>query len=234
MPKVLYEVNGRPMIDYVVDLALRLDSERTIVIVGHHRDAVVEHVRAHFGDRITFVEQLQQLGTGHAVLQTEKELEGFEGDILVLSGDVPFLAEPTVRLLLTIHAGSGSVATILTADVPNPTGYGRIVRNETDRVMKIVEQRDATEQEKLIKEINSGVYVFKKMELFAALKTLRRDNAQQEYYLTGVFERFWEKGLSVSAVKAKSFDEVRGINTFDELREARQIFSGGPLRGGRT
>ncbi len=234
MPKVLYEVNGKPMIDYVVDLAIRIPSTKTIVIVGHHRDAVMNYVQKKFGDRATFVEQTEQLGTGHAVMQTENELEGFEGDLLVLSGDVPFLSVETVRSLLSVHQQSKAVATILTADVPLPTGYGRIIRNSRGHVEKIVEEKDANPEEQLVKEINSGVYVFRKVELFNALKTLRRDNAQREYYLTGVFERFWEGKLPVSAVKARSFDEIRGVNTAEELKVAREVISSGMLRRERS
>ena len=223
LPKVLFEVNGMPMIDYVVRLALRLKSEKTIAVVGHHRDTVVRHVTEQFGRRVSFVEQRKQLGTGHAVLQTEKKLKDFSGDILVLSGDVPLLTENTVLALLLKHQSSQAVATILTADADEPAGYGRILRYRDGSVERIVEDRDATEAQRKVREINSGVYVFKKAELFKGLKELTPANVQMEYYLTGVFEIFWKKRLSIVAVKAGNVNEVHGVNTADELREAREI-----------
>ncbi len=223
MPKVLFEVNGKSMIDYVVRLALRLNSLKTILVVRHQRDAVVEHVTDQFGDRVSFVEQREQLGTGHAVLQTEKVLEGFEGDVLLLSGDVPLLREQTVRKLLVDHQTTHAVATILTAEASTPMGYGRILRHADGSVERIVEERDATEFERQVTEINSGIYVFKKVELFHALKGLQPTNAQHEYYLTGVFECFWREKLPVLAVKARDFKEVHGINTSDDLNEAQEL-----------
>ena len=223
--KVLYQVDGRPMIDYVVSLALKLDSSKTIVVVGHQRDLVVKHVAGKFGPRVTFVEQREQLGTGHAVLQAEGELEGFVDDVLVLSGDVPRLSEETLLKLISKHRASRAVATILTAEVQNASGYGRILRQKNGSVERIVEDRDADKNEKLVKEINSGIYVFEKVELFHALRTLHAHNVQNEYYLTDVFEDFWKKGLCVSAVKAKDPHEVRGVNTPEELMEARRAYS---------
>lgn len=232
--KVLYQVDGRPMIDYVVALALRIDSSKTIVIVGHQGDSVIEHLSSHFGSRITFVEQREQLGTGHAVLQTESELEGFQGDLLVLSGDVPLLREKTLMRMIEEHRTSRAVATILTADVPNPSGYGRILRQKDGSVKRIVEDRDASEGERAVKEINSGIYVFDKVELFRALRNLRSHNVQNEYYLTDVFERFWNEKLKVLAVKVHDFNEVRGVNTVDELRQAQEAYSKGSVGIGNS
>ncbi len=223
LPKVIFEVNGMPMIDYVVGLALRLNSVKTIVVVGHHRDTVVRHVTGQFDRRVSFVEQRKQLGTGHAVLKAERALKNFFGDVLVLSGDVPLLTEKTVRALLSEHQKSHAVATILTAEALDPTGYGRILRLQDGSVERVVEDRDATDVQRAVKEINSGIYVFRKVDLFQALKNLRPTNVQKEYYLTGVFELFWKGALPVLAVKADDFKEVHGVNTADELREAQEI-----------
>ena len=230
MSKVLNEIDGKPMIDCVVGLALQLHPQKTIVVVGHQHDAVVQHLSQEFGNRVTFIEQEEQLGTGHAVLQAERELESFQGDVLVLSGDVPLLTEETVVKLLAKHQESDAVATILTAMVENPSGYGRILRQADASVEKIVEDRDATEHEKRVKEINSGIYVFRKVELLAALRKLQPNNVQKEYYLTGIFELLRKENLPVLAVKALDFNEVRGVNTSEELREAEELFSEGRVK----
>jgi len=227
MAKVLYQVNGRPMIDYVVSLALKLESSKTVVVVGHNRDLLVRHLFAQFGSGISFVEQREQLGTGHAVLQAERALHGFHGDVLVLSGDVPLLTKETLARLIAEHQRHRVVATILTAEAENPSGYGRILLQPDGSVQRIVEHKDASEAEKAVKEINSGIYVFDKVELFDALRHLERHNVQNEYYLTDVFESFWQKGRKVRAVKASNYNEVRGVNTPEELREAQEACSGG-------
>jgi UDP-N-acetylglucosamine pyrophosphorylase len=232
MGKVLYQVDGKPMIDYVVSLALQLKSSPIVVVTGHAGDLVVKHVSSQFRDGITFVEQREQLGTGHAVMQAERALRDFHGDVLVLSGDVPLLTKQTLSKLVEEHQMGSPVATILTAEVQNPQGYGRILRQADGSVKGIVEDKDATEGEKAINEINSGIYVFQKDGLFDALKLLGRHNVQKEYYLTDVFERFWEKGQRVLAVKASNSNEVRGVNTPEELRELQEAYSGRSTQAG--
>jgi UDP-N-acetylglucosamine pyrophosphorylase len=232
--KVLYQVDGKPMIDYVVSLALQLKSSPIVVVTGHAGDLVVKHVSSQFRDGITFVEQREQLGTGHAVMQAERVLHGFRGDVLILSGDVPLLTRQTVARLVEEHRTHGPVATILTAEVQNPSGYGRILRQADGSVKGIVEDKDATEAERAINEINSGIYVFQKDGLFGALKLLGRHNVQKEYYLTDVFERLWEKGQKVLAVKASNSNEVRGVNTPEELRELQEAYSANPRLAGNV
>jgi UDP-N-acetylglucosamine diphosphorylase/glucosamine-1-phosphate N-acetyltransferase len=228
MAKVLYQVDGKPMIDYVVNLALQLKSSPIVLVTGHAGHLVVKHVSSQFRDGITFVEQRERLGTGHAVMQAERVLHGFHGDVLVLSGDVPLLTKQTVARLVEEHQTHSSVATILTSEVQNPRGYGRILRQSNGSVKGIVEDKDATEGERAINEINSGIYVFQKESLFEALKLLGRHNVQKEYYLTDVFERFWEKGQKVLAVKASNHNEVRGVNSPEELRELQEAYSAKP------
>jgi UDP-N-acetylglucosamine pyrophosphorylase len=234
MAKVLYQVDGRPLIDYVVSLALKIESAKTVVVVGHRRDLVMRHVASQFGTCIEFAEQHEQLGTGHAVLQAEKALRGFIGDVLVLSGDVPLLSEETLARLITGHRKHRPVATILTADLENPAGYGRVLRRSDGSVQRIVEDKDADESEKVVKEINTGIYVFDKVELFDALQHLGSHNVQNEYYLTDVFENFWRKRRKVLAVKASNYNEVRGVNTPDELREAQEVYSRRSMRSGNA
>jgi UDP-N-acetylglucosamine diphosphorylase/glucosamine-1-phosphate N-acetyltransferase len=226
--KVMFEIEGRPMVAYVVDLARSLGAERILLVVGWKKEDVI----AYFGGddpHLRFVSQDRQKGTGHAVQQTGAALSDFDGDVLVLSGDVPLLTEKTVRALIGYHRATGAVATILTAEVPDPTGYGRIVRNRDESVMRIAEEKDATPQEKKIGEINSGIYVFSRKDLFEALGQITPENTQKEYYLPDVFEIFRGKGLLVSAVKCLDPAEVAGINDPGQLESARMVMLG---RGG--
>lgn len=220
--KVLYEINGKPLIHYVVDLATELRTSPIVVIVGHQRQLVADYLsRSH--PAVTCAVQDQQLGTGHAVLQAGPALKGFRGNVLVLSGDVPMLRRETMEHLLDKHVERGAVATILTAMMPDPSGYGRIVRNDDGTVNRIVEHKDASDEERQISEINSGIYVFDHERLFEALSHLAPNNAQNEYYLTDVFEYFWRMGWTVSAVVADDVDEIHGINTHGQLEQARNI-----------
>lgn len=225
--KVMYTVAEKPMVEHVVDLALHLDSERTVVIVGWKKETVIRHLRK-TGKPVVCVEQSPQLGTGHAVMQSEKALEGFAGDVLVLSGDVPLLGRNTARRLLTLHRESGAAATVLTAILDDPTGYGRILRDSRGHVVGIVEQKDASEQERDIREINSGIYLFSKERLFEGLKHVTPHNAQKEYYLTDVFRYFWKNKFPVRAVPAEHPLEIRGVNTVQQLDEAREAFARRP------
>ena len=220
--KVMYEINEKPMVEFVVDLSGKLLADRTLLIIGWQKQLVVEHF-SKLSYRVEFVEQNEQLGTGHAVLQTIEPLKDFEGDVLVLSGDVPLLTEKTVKALIGYHRTSEAVATILTAELVDPTGYGRIVHNNDGSVKKIVEHKDASKKELSIKEINSGIYVFNKEKLFECLPKIKPNNMQKEYYLTDVFELFWKNEWRVSAVKAIDAIEVMGINDLAQLEYARQL-----------
>ena len=226
LPKVMYRVNGTPMVDHVVDLAFEIGSRRIVVIVGFKRELVVDHLTDKYGKSIEFAVQAEQLGTGHAVMQTEPVVGKFEGDLLVLSGDVPILRASTLSELLRIHSETDSSMTVVTAETDEPTGYGRIVRHKNGTVDKIVEERDASPDEKAIREINSGIYCFKAGDLFEALKHVSPNNAQHEYYLTDVFGYFTRHRKRVSAVLARDFDEIRGINTRAQLEVVESILNG--------
>lgn len=222
--KVMYELNGRPMISYVVDLAYELGAKEVIIVVGYQREVVTEYLKRSHPD-VQCVAQEQQLGTGHAVMQSEKALKGFHGDVIVLSGDVPLLTKPTMENLIRHHFKTNAVATILTARMKDPSGYGRIIRNGDGFVQKIVEHKDASEEELKMREINSGIYLFDKQKLFDGLKHITPDNAQKEYYLTSVFEYFWKHQWVVSALVADQADEIHGINTVEQLEQARTILN---------
>ncbi len=222
LPKVLHKINDRPMVHYVIDLAQSLNSFRTILIIGHKAELVKQ---ACADLDVEFALQEEQLGTGHAVQITEPLLKGYEGDVLVLSGDVPLLTKETLKNLISRHQESEATATLLTSELEDPTGYGRIVRNETGFVEKIVEHKDAGEEELRIKEINVGIYVFRAQPLFSALKKIDNNNAQGEYYLPDVISVFIDQGLKVNAVKTPDFDETRGINTPEQLKAAETILN---------
>jgi UDP-N-acetylglucosamine diphosphorylase/glucosamine-1-phosphate N-acetyltransferase len=224
--KVMHEIAGRPMIAYVVDLARSVSASRVLLVVGWQRQSVVDHFSSDTvagGRAVEFVVQEKQLGTGHAVMQAREPLSSFDGDVLILSGDVPALSSQTVKALLGYHNVTGAVATILTAELPDPTGYGRIIRDQDESVIRIVEEKDASAGEKQVREINSGIYVFAGAKLFDALASLKPDNAQGEYYLTDIFEIFWSKKWRVSAVKCLDPVEVLGINDVDQLDAVRQV-----------
>lgn len=221
--KVMFELAGKPMIHYVLDLAVALGSERIIAIVGFQRDSVMQYVRQTHPS-VEFVVQEPQRGTGHAVQQAERALKDFTGDVLVLSGDVPLLTEETIRQMAQLHHSSGAVATILTAEVEDPTGYGRIIRNSNGSVERIVEHRDASPEELQVREINSGIYLFHNTILFDGLRHIAPHNVQNEYYLTDVFEYFWKHHWTVAAFKAPHVDEIQGVNTREQLEVAQKIF----------
>ncbi len=224
MAKVMYEILDKPMVAYVVDLAAKLQAQRTILIVGWKKEAVRAYVSGAY-PTVEYADQDQQLGTGHAVQQVIEPLKDFAGDLLVLSGDVPLLTEKTLRALVGYHRATDAVATILTAEVDDPTGYGRIIHHADGSVKRIVEHKDASKKELAVREINSGIYVFDKEKLVQCLGALQPNNAQGEYYLTDVFETFWKNEWRVSAVKAIDPIEVMGINDLAQLETARTLMA---------
>jgi len=220
--KVMYEVLGKPMVHYVVDLAKMLKTSRVIVIVGYQRDTVIQYLR-NSHPNVEIAVQAEQLGTGHAIMQAEATLKDFIGDVVILSGDVPLLTAGSMHELIDHHYQTAASATILTADFSDPTGYGRIIRNNDSSVKKIVEHKDATEEERQVKEINSGIYVFNGQKLFDGLKHIRPQNVQNEYYLTDIFEHFWVCQWKVSALKTLNVEEIIGVNTVQQLEEVKQV-----------
>lgn len=219
LPKVLHLLGGKPLIEHVLDAAEQLEPDRLIVVVGHRR----EEVQAQLGNRgIAFVTQDPQLGTGHAVQQAYPVLAGIDGEVIVLSGDVPLLRANTLCELLSAHRQGQVIATVLSTQAPDPADYGRIIRNSDGNFMRIVEAREATDEEREICEINSGIYCFDIGALFDALSEIKPDNRKGEYYLTDVIGVLKDRGLAVQAVDLANFREVRGINTERELLDAEQ------------
>jgi UDP-N-acetylglucosamine pyrophosphorylase len=220
--KVMYEVLGKPMIHYVLDVAYALKSNRVVVIAGYQREAVMGYVKQSH-PKTELVVQAEQLGTGHAMMQTRDALKNYDGDVVVLSGDVPLLTAQSIQRLIDHHQQTHAIATILTAEYSDPTGYGRVIRNTDGSVKKIVEHKDASEEERWVKEINSGIYVFDREKLFDGLDNINSNNVQKEYYLTDVFEHFWKHQWKVAALKAEYPEEIQGVNTLDQLTEVQSV-----------
>lgn len=224
--KVMFEVNGKPMIDYVVSLALSVQSDRIVIIIGHQKQSVIDLIRSDFHeytDKITFAHQDEQLGTGHAVMQTESVLKDFTGDVLILSGDVPLLSKNTIDKFVDFHKSGNFDASLISAFFDDPSGYGRIIRDSSGDFVDIIEHKDSTEEQKKIKEINSGIYLINNRYLFESLKSINADNAQQEYYLTDVFYYFKNKGLKIGAMPVENNMEITGINSVEQLSRLEKL-----------
>lgn len=224
--KVMHELSGKPLIEYVIDLALSVNSNLIVPVVGHQKQDVMKFISKRFVrdiDKIRFAHQDEQLGTGHAIMQTEEVLKDFDGDVLILSGDVPKLSADTVRSFIAFHNENNFDACLISAEFSDPSGYGRVLRDMDGNFYDIREQKDCTEDEKKIKEINSGIYIIDKKILIDALKTLDRNNAQGEYYLTDVFRSFRNSGKKIGAFIVNDPIEITGINTVEQLEELESM-----------
>lgn len=217
-PKVVHKVCGKEMVNHVIDISKKAGVGEVVVILGHESD-VVEKV---LPDNTKIAMQTEQLGTGHAVMMAKDNIED-EDTIVVLCGDTPLIQEDTLKRLFDYHKENNYFATVLTTELDNPTGYGRIIRDESGDLLKIVEQKDATEEEKSTKEINSGIYCFNGKELRESLGNLSNNNAQGEYYLTDVMEILRKQGLKVGAYKGSTIEELMGVNSRIELSQAEKI-----------
>lgn len=217
-PKVMFEINTRPMIDYVVELAFKVNADVVVPIVGHHREQVINFLDGKFpGKEIKYAVQEVQHGTGHAVMQTEEALKDFEGEVLILSGDVPLLKLESVEKLIAEHFNNNNTATLLTTVFKDSFGYGRIVRDSDGKFLKIVEEKDATDKEKEIKEINPAIYIVNSTALFNALKQITPENNQKEYYLTDIFHFIPKQ--KTGTVTTHDELEVTGVNSIEQLKE---------------
>jgi bifunctional UDP-N-acetylglucosamine pyrophosphorylase/glucosamine-1-phosphate N-acetyltransferase len=226
LAKVLHPMAGEPMLAYVLNTLDQLGVGRVIVIIGHQRDAV----RAAFAQaEVEWVVQSEQRGTGHAVLVAGPALEAFEGTLLVVCGDTPLLRASTLHELLEEHRRSQASVTVLSMRLPDPTGYGRIIRGEGNSVRAIVEQRDAGPAERAIDEVNSGVFAFRYADLATVLSQLTAHNVQGEYYLTDTVSLLVRAGKKAVVVCAPDPRELLGINTVEQLAEAERVHQS--LRG---
>ncbi|HEY9704997.1 MAG TPA: sugar phosphate nucleotidyltransferase, partial [Allocoleopsis sp.] len=217
LPKVLHSLGGQTLVEWVLNSCLELNPTRQLVIVGYQGDRVQDSLK-HLPN-LQFVEQKEQLGTGHAVQQLIPYLQGFNGDVLVLNGDVPLLGADTLKNLLTMHKQHNNAATILTANVPNPKGYGRVFCDGQNFLKQIVEDRDCSPAQKQNRRVNAGVYCFRWSELEKALPKLEANNDQKEYYLTDVVNFLHP----VMAVDVEDYQEILGINDRKQLAQTYAI-----------
>jgi bifunctional UDP-N-acetylglucosamine pyrophosphorylase/glucosamine-1-phosphate N-acetyltransferase len=220
LPKVLHAVPGGPILDRVLRVAEGLSPSTLTLVIGHGADAV----RAHLAGRsdLQFAVQEPQLGTAHALLQTAPLLKGRTGTLVLLSGDVPLLTTATLRKLISVHCGAGAAATVVTATLDRPYGYGRILRLD-GAIARIVEERDASPVERQIKEINSGIYAFDLAPLFESLEGIAAQNAQGEYYLPDLIAIYRRRRLAVETLPVSDPREIRGINSRTELAEVSAL-----------
>jgi bifunctional UDP-N-acetylglucosamine pyrophosphorylase/glucosamine-1-phosphate N-acetyltransferase len=228
--KVLHELGGSPLIAYVCRTAQSLNPDKILVVVGHQAAEVEKAVASGVGSTAEFVMQKQQRGTADAVRAARGQLENRDSLLVVLSGDVPLLKAETLARLIAEHRSSGAACSVLSVRLENPTGYGRIVRDAKDRFSRIVEQRDATDEERKIREINSGIYCFDSNKLWAALDRVKPTNEQGEFYLTDVAEILLAQGEKVNVYLHGDAREVSGINTRAELAEFENLLRRNTIR----
>ncbi len=218
--KVLHPVAGRPMLAYVLDAVRTLSPDRLGVVIGYQ----AENVRRYFDDAdLNFVTQEPQLGTGHAVKQCYELFQGFDGHILIMCGDTPLVKPETLDGFIRYHDENSSLLSVLTTNLENPFGYGRILRDCAGNVVKVVEEKDACDQEKAVSEINTGIYIVQSSLLFRLLDRLRAENAQKEYYLTDVVSEAGREGVTVYGCRTKDSCVVMGVNSRSDLAAANGI-----------
>ena len=219
MPKVLHKVCGKPLSKWVIDASKAAGADKVCAVVGHKAETVKEVL----GDVCEFALQAEQKGTGHAVMQAIDVIKNSKGEVVILNGDTPLITAETINKAIEYHKNNGNQATVITAILDDATGYGRIVRDNDGSVLKIVEQKDASEEEKKINEVNSGMYVFDAQSLVYALDKITPNNAQGEYYLTDTLEILLSAGKKIGGYAISDNDEIRGINDRVELNEAEKI-----------
>ena len=220
LAKVLHPVAGQPMLAWVLETLDRLGVGRVLVVVGHQRERVMS---AFSGTEVEWVVQAQQCGTGHALMMAAPALDGYEGTLLVVCGDTPLLRAGTLDQLLRDHAEAGASVTVLSMRLADPRGYGRIVRAAGGGIAAIVEERDATPEQRALDEVNSGIYAFQYPALAGALAQLTVHNAQGEYYLTDTVMLLQRSGHAAAVVCAEDARELLGVNTLEQLDEVDRL-----------
>ncbi|MBR5229171.1 MAG: bifunctional UDP-N-acetylglucosamine diphosphorylase/glucosamine-1-phosphate N-acetyltransferase GlmU [Firmicutes bacterium] len=218
-PKVLHEICGKPMVSHVTSQAAAAGSENIIIVVGHGADKV----QSQLADQgLSFALQTEQLGTGHAVMMAKDQIPD-EGDVFVLCGDTPLITAETLKKFAAYHTEKKNAVTVLTAVFENPFGYGRIIRGADDQILKIVEQKDASEEEKAVKEVNAGMYCMNAVFLKSNITKLSSDNAQNEYYITDLIAMAVESGNGAGAYIVEDSDEIMGVNNRVQLSQASDV-----------
>lgn len=217
LPKVIHKVNGIPMVKKILNELDALQTEENILILGHKKEVVLEEL----GD-VKYVVQEEQLGTGHAIMQAKELLQDYDGDVMILCGDTPLLRHETLKRMYEAHKESGASTTILTSIYENPFGYGRIVKNGNN-VVAIVEEKEADEETKKIKEVNAGVYCCNSKELFEALGKVTNNNEKGEYYLTDIVSIQVNEGKTIGSFVLEDNEEILGVNSKVELAQASKV-----------
>ncbi|MFC1631642.1 bifunctional N-acetylglucosamine-1-phosphate uridyltransferase/glucosamine-1-phosphate acetyltransferase [Candidatus Omnitrophota bacterium] len=227
-PKVLHKVCGKPMLRYMLELIAELNINRSIVVVGHRADKIRTALRNH---RIQSVQQAKLLGSADAVWQTRKAFSGFNGDLLVVYGDTPLISRQSLKQLIRTHQANRAACTVLTAVASDPTGFGRILRDRDNKIVKIIEEQDADIYERAIGEINVGAYCFKAKNLFSALKEIKPNNAKKEYYLTDVIEVLSAQKAKIKNVYTQNEQEGLGVNSRADLSRANAVINSRKIDG---
>ena len=215
-PKVLCKLNGTDIISLIIGTLHSIELKDIILVVGYKHEMIREKV----GGAVKYVLQKELLGTGHAVSQAESIYKEINENVLILYGDSPLITSMTLKKIIDSYLNSNSDLALLTVFIDDPTGYGRIIRDKNNKIIKIIEEKDATAEQKKIKEVNTGFYCFKKEKLFRSLKNIRSDNAQKEYYLTDVIADFVQKNYRISSVETGDPMETMGINTRADMEKA--------------
>lgn len=221
LPKVIHTINGKCLVDYVIEAARDTGAEEVCLVVGYKHEQVEKEI---IHKDVTFVLQTQQLGTGHAV-KCAKDFLGEDGYTMILFGDTPLITSTTLKRMLKHHIANGNAVTVLSAMVDNPSGYGRIIRDENGNFIKSVEHKDANEEELKSHEINSGMYIFNTSELKDALEKIQPNNAQGEYYLPDALAILKEKGLRADAFTLENPEDIAGVNDQEQLWEAESVIA---------
>ena len=215
MPKVLHKINNKSMLEHVISKTNNLNPKKIIVVIGYKAEEIKNHLREH---QLDYAMQIEQKGTAHAVMQCKEKLVDFNGDTLILSGDVPLIKSQTLVDLYNVHIKHNAQATILSAKIKNPYGYGRIIR-ENNQFCSIVEENDATQNQKNINEINAGIYIFNNKVLFENINKINNQNKQSEYYLPDIMPIIMENNGKVFVHPIKDEHEIKGANTLEQLTQ---------------
>jgi bifunctional UDP-N-acetylglucosamine pyrophosphorylase/glucosamine-1-phosphate N-acetyltransferase len=224
IPKVLVPLADKPLLEHVINTVKRISVEKIVIIVGHRKEKVIEYFSG-ISNKIEFAHQDEQLGTGHAVMMAKDNLIDFKGDVLILAGDVPLLTTDTIESFINEHHKNKSQISVLSTTAANPTGYGRIVRDEKGSFIRITEEKDANDEIRKIDEINSGIFLVDSIKLFEYLSQLSNDNAQKEYYLTDIIEIAKKKNTNVFAFNLAKYEELQGINSPEDLKKAEEVYN---------
>ncbi|MCP5493504.1 MAG: NTP transferase domain-containing protein [Leptospiraceae bacterium] len=221
LPKVAIPINNKPIISYVIENVLSAGIKSIIVVVGYKKDQVISICEPY--PNISFVEQTEQLGTGHALLCCEDRFKNLDTKVLVACGDAPAISASSFRSLLDLHFKENNSVTVLSAKLEKPTGYGRILRDANNHLVEIKEEKDATSDEKTVQEINTGTYVFNSPDVFKQLKRIGNENVQKEYYLPDLIKIYRSIGGNVNAMQLSNSFESLGINSVEDLHQISQF-----------